>query len=76
VEEEAGACAGAHAARPRVGAQVRLVRDSESSADMCLGKVAEGKRGKLLKDDGTRRPFLVVCEGERGWFAERDIEEA
>ena len=76
MEDEAAPCAGAAAARPRVGAQVRLARDDESLAGLCLGSVADGKRGKLLEDDGTSKPFLVVCEGQRNWYAAKDIEEA
>jgi hypothetical protein len=39
-----------------VGAQVRLVRDSESVADLCLGKVAEGKAEALA----TGKPLMVL----------------
>ena len=73
MEDEGAPCAGA-AARPRVGAQVRLARDSV--AGQCLGSMAEGKRGKLLEDDGTWRCFLVACEKKRDWYTAEDIVEA
>ena len=61
--------------RPAVGSQVALLRECRRDGS-CLGKLADGRVGKLLKDDHSERPFLVQCNGAESWFWEGDVGPA
>jgi hypothetical protein len=39
----------------------------------CLGKLADGRVGTLVKDDHGAQPFHVECSGVKSWYWENDI---
>ena len=63
--------------RPTVGATVRLAKDTDSTRGKCLGDMAEGKSGEIMRDDHDSQPFLVRggVGGEQHWYREDELIE-